>query len=218
MYKRQVWAIYARGGWGTSGDWDSLEWWTGGLLGGDKAPPRPPKQLEDRPNIIDGVGAGAAAIGKGAGNLWGSFNESASKMGDVVRTRNSDEWKQTRKEIFKEYGSGEGHAFIVENYPDLATDYDRRKAGVKRASGGPIYAQTGLPVGAQGSGRTVMYNPETGEYEYADEQMLPDILAGQQEGAAQAVQDSQAITDQLNQEDLDMYGCCLLYTSPSPRD
>ena len=87
-----------------------------------------------------------------------------------------------------------------------------------RASGGPIYAQAGLPVGAQGSGRTVMYNPETGQYEYADEQMLPDILSGQQEGAAQAVQDSQAITDQLNQEDLDMYGWNQAEGRPNTRD
>ena len=84
--------------------------------------------------------------------------------------------------------------------------------------GGPIYAQAGLPVGAQGSGRTLMYNPETGQYEYADEQMLPDILAGQEEGAAQAVQDSQSITDQLNQEDLDMYGWNQAAGRPNTRD
>ena len=65
----------------------------------------------------------------------------------------------------------------------------------------PIYAQAGLPVGAQGSGRTVMYNPETGEYEFADEQMLPDILAGQEEGAAAAAAQSQALTDQFAAED-----------------
>ena len=63
-----------------------------------------------------------------------------------------------------------------------------------------------------------MYNPETGQYEYADEKMLPDILAGQQEGAAQAVQDSQAITDQLNQEDLDMYGWNQAAGRPNTRD
>ena len=87
-----------------------------------------------------------------------------------------------------------------------------------RYGGGPIYAQAGLPVGAQGSGRTLMYNPETGQYEYADEQMLPDILAGQEEGAAKAVADSQAITDQLNQEDLDMYGWNQAEGRPNTRD
>ena len=70
-----------------------------------------------------------------------------------------------------------------------------------RYGGGPIYAQTGLPVGAQGSGRTLMYNPETGQYEYADEQMLPDILAGQEEGAAAAAAQSQSLTDQFAAED-----------------
>ena len=84
-----------------------------------------------------------------------------------------------------------------------------------RYGGGPIYAQTG--VGVPNFGGPVMWDPETQSY-VPQEQLMPDILAGQQEGAAQAVQDSQAITDQLNQEDLDMYGWNQAAQRPNTRD
>ena len=84
-----------------------------------------------------------------------------------------------------------------------------------RYGGGPIYAQSG--AGIPNFGGPVMWDPETQSY-VPQEQLMPDILAGQEEGAAQAVADSQAITDQLNQEDLDMYGWNQAEGRPNTRD
>ena len=84
-----------------------------------------------------------------------------------------------------------------------------------RYGGGPIYAQSG--TGIPNFGGPVMWDPETQSY-VPQEQLMPDILAGQEEGAAQAVADSQAITDQLNQEDLDMYGWNQAEGRPNTRD
>ena len=90
-----------------------------------------------------------------------------------------------------------------------------RHIALGRAEGGPIYAQSG--TGIPNFGGPVMWDPETQSY-VPQEQLMPDILAGQEEGAAQAVQDSQAITDQLNQEDLDMYGWNQAEGRPNTRD
>ena len=174
---------------------------------------------QNEARLDDNIGTAQAAAENYAGDKWKDLNKQqkaaltsmALQLGrtgqaefeEMQKALKAGDWAGVRREARDSLWAGQTPARVE----DIEAAF--------RYGGGPIYAQSG--TGIPNFGGPVMWDPETQSY-VPQEQLMPDILAGQEEGAAQAVQDSQAITDQLNQEDLDMYGWNQAEGRPNTRD